>query len=211
MILHNYFRSSTSARVRAALNLKGLEYEYLSHALLKDEHRGAAHLAVNPQGLVPTLVTENGPLPQSLAIIEWLDETHPEPPLLPEDAWGRARVRSLAHIIALDIHPVNNLRILRLLETDFGADAAAKARWFQTWAHTGMAAFEARLQEPETGTFCQGDTPGLADLCLFAQVLNNARFGVELDAYPEIARIHDACMGLPAFANAAPAAQPDAV
>ncbi|MEO0937397.1 MAG: maleylacetoacetate isomerase [Pseudomonadota bacterium] len=211
MILHNYFRSSTSARVRAALNLKGVPFEYVAHALLKDEHRGAAHLAVNPQGLVPTLVTEHGPLPQSLAIIEWLDETYPDPPLLPEDAWGRARVRSLAHIIALDVHPVNNLRILRALETEFGADADAKARWFQTWAHAGMAAFETRLQEPETGAFCHGDTPGLADLCLFAQVLNNGRFGVELDAYPTIARIHAACMALDAFAAAAPAAQPDAV
>ncbi|MEL7097459.1 MAG: maleylacetoacetate isomerase [Pseudomonadota bacterium] len=211
MILHNYFRSSTSARVRAALNLKGLEYEYVAHALLKDEHRGAQHLAVNPQGLVPTLVTDQGPLPQSLAIIEWLDEVYPDPPLLPADPWGRARVRSLAHIIALDVHPVNNLRILRLLETEFGADADAKSRWFQRWAHEGMVALEARLDEPETGTFCHGDTPSLADLCLFAQVLNNGRFGVTLENYPRIAGVHAACMDLDAFAKAAPAMQPDAV
>ncbi len=212
LVLHNYFRSSTSARVRAALNLKGLEYEYVAHSLLKDEHMGAAHRALNPQGLVPTLVTEHGPLPQSLAILEWLDETHPEPPLLPSDAWGRARVRSLAHIVALDIHPVNNLRILKHLEVEYGVDADGKAAWFSKWVHAGMQALEARLaSERETGTFCHGDTPGLADLCLWAQVLNNARFAVALDDYPTIARIQDACMSLSAFQNAAPANQIDAV
>jgi len=210
MILHNYFRSSTSVRVRAALNLKGLDYDYVGHALLKDEHKGTEHLALNPQGLVPTLVTDQGPLPQSLAILEWLDEVYPKTPLLPEDPWGRARVRSLAHIIALDIHPMNNLRILRALETDFGADAAAKVQWFQTWAHEGLGSWEVRLQEPGTGTCCHGDSPGLADLCLVAQVLNNGRFGVGLEAYPTIARIHEACMDVPAFAKAAPAEQPDA-
>lgn len=210
-VLHNYFRSSTSARVRAALNLKGLPFGYVSHALLAGEHRGAEHMALNPQGLVPTLVTEHGPLPQSLAILEYLDEVHPKPPLLPADPWGRARVRSLAHIIALDVHPVNNLRILQHIGDAFGADADAKAAWFSKWAHAGLEALEARLQEPETGTFCHGDTPGLADLCLFAQVLNNGRFGVTLDAYPTIARIHEACMAIPAIADAAPANQPDAI
>lgn len=210
MILHTYFRSSTSARVRAALNLKGVAYDQVPHALLKDEHKGAAHLAVNPQGLVPTLVTDHGPLPQSLAIIEWLDEVYPDPPLLPADPWGRARVRSLAHIIALDVHPVNNLRILRALETDFGAHADAKAAWFQRWAHEGMAALETRLQEPETGAFCHGDTPGLADLCLWARVLNNGRFGVTLEDYPTIARIFTACEAVPQIAAAAPMNQPDA-
>ncbi len=212
LVLHNYFRSSTSTRVRAALNLKGLEFDYVSHALLKDEQRGAAHLALNPQGLVPTLVTDDGPLPQSLAIIEWLDEVHPQPPLLPADAWGRARVRSLAHIIALDVHPVNNLRILKHLETEYGVNADGKAAWFRKWAEQGMASLETRLSsEAQTGTYCHGETPGLADLCLFAQVLNNERFGVALDAYPTIARIHNACMALPAFERAAPANQPDAV
>ena len=209
--LHNYFRSSTSVRVRAALHLKGLSYDYISHALLKGEQRSPEHLAVNPQGLVPTLITEQGPLPQSLAILEWLDEVHPEPPILPSDPWGRARVRALAHIVALDIHPVNNLRILQHIETEFGADQAAKAAWFRTWANAGMAALEARLQEPETGTFCHGETPGLADLCLFAQVLNNRRFGVDADLYPTIQRIHDACMKIPAFHDAAPENAPDAV
>lgn len=210
--LHNYFRSSTSVRVRAALNLKGLDYDYIPLSLLKGEQASAHHMALNPSGLVPTLVTTNGPLPQSLAIIEWLDETHPEPSLLPADAWGRARVRSLAHIIALDIHPVNNLRILQYLEAEFGIDADGKVAWFSKWAHAGFNALEARLAaEPETGRFCHGDTPGLADLCLFAQVLNNARFGVELDSYPTIARIHEACMTVPELEAAAPANQPDAV
>ncbi|MGB7244763.1 MAG: maleylacetoacetate isomerase [Sulfitobacter sp.] len=210
--LHNYFRSSTSVRVRAALNLKGLSYDYIPLSLLAGEQASPEHLALNPSGLVPTLVTPQGPLPQSLAILEWLDETHPEPPLLPADTWGRARVRSLAHIVALDIHPVNNLRILQHLETEFGADAQAKATWFRKWANAGMAALETRLaSEPETGQFCHGDTPGLADLCLYAQVINNARFDVGLDTYPTIARIHDACMALPAFERAIPAHQPDAV
>ena len=208
--LHNYFRSSTSVRVRAALNLKGLDYDYIPLSLLKGEQGGEGHLALNPSGLVPTLVTPQGALPQSLAIIEWLDETHPEPPLLPADPWGRARVRSLAHIIALDVHPVNNLRILQHLEAAYGVDAEGKAAWFAKWAHAGMTALETRLaREPETGEFCHGDSVGLADLCLFAQVLNNGRFGVTLEAYPTIARIHAACMALPALERASPAHQPD--
>ncbi|MDW4499247.1 maleylacetoacetate isomerase [Sulfitobacter sp. D35] len=212
LTLHNYFRSSTSTRVRAALNLKGLAFDYVPRSLLKGEHAAPDHLALNPQGLVPTLVTEHGPLPQSLAIIEWLDETFPDPPLLPADPWGRARVRSLAHIVALDIHPVNNLRILQHLESEYGVDANGKAAWFRTWAAPGMAALEQRLSsEPETGRFCHGDTPGLADLCLFAQVLNNARFDLGLDATPTIARIHEACLAVPEIAAAAPANQPDAV
>lgn len=210
--LHNYFRSSTSVRVRAALNLKGLDYDYVPLALLKGEHRAAEHLAMNPSGLVPTLVTPQGPLPQSLAILEWLDEVHPEPALLPADPWGRARVRSLAHIVALDIHPVNNLRILQHLETEFGADAAAKAKWFRKWASAGMDALETRLaNEPETGEFCHGDTVSMADLCLYAQVINNARFEVDMRNYPTISRIHANCMAIPALEQAIPANQIDAV
>ena len=212
LILHNYFRSSTSVRVRAALNLKGLKYDYVARSLLAGEQADPEHLALNPQGLVPTLVTPQGPLAQSLAIIEWLDEVYPEPPLLPSDAWGRARVRSLAQIVALEIHPVNNLRILQHLETEYGVDTEGKARWFRKWAGIGMQALETRLaREPETGTFCHGDTPGLADLCVFAQVLNNGRFGLGTDTYPTIARIHAACMAVPAFERAIPANQPDAV
>jgi maleylpyruvate isomerase len=212
LVLHNYFRSSTSVRVRAALNLKGLSFDYIPHSLLKGEQASEAHLALNPSGLVPTLVTDQGPLPQSLAIIEWLEEVHPEPALLPADPWGRARVRSLAHIVALDIHPVNNLRILKHLETEYGVDAAGKAVWFRKWANAGMQALETRLAaEPETGEFCHGDRIGLADLCLFAQVLNNARFEVDMAPYPTIARIHANCMAIPEVEAAAPANQPDAV
>lgn len=212
LILHNYFRSSTSVRVRAALNLKGLGFDYVPLSLLKGEQASVDHLALNPSGLVPTLVTPQGALPQSLAIIEWLDEVHPEPPLLPADPWGRARVRSLAHIVALDIHPVNNLRILKHLETEFDADTDAKAVWFRKWAEAGMRALETRLaEESETGAFCHGDTVGLADLCLYAQVLNNARFAVNMSSFPTINRIHENCMNLPALERAAPAHQPDAV
>ncbi len=212
LILHNYFRSSTSVRVRAALNLKGLDFDYVPLSLLKGEQASAEHLALNPSGLVPTLVTPQGPLPQSLAILEWLEEVHPEPPLLPADPWQRARVRSLAHIVALDIHPVNNLRILKHLESEFGADAAGKAAWFRRWAGAGMQALEARLAaEPETGEFCHGDQVGLADLCLFAQVLNNARFEVDMAPYPTIRRIHANCMAIPALEQACPVHQPDAV
>lgn len=211
-ILHNFFRSSTSVRVRAALNLKGLSYDYVAHSLLNGAHRSPEHLALNPQGLVPTLVTDHGPLPQSLAILEWLDDEFPDPPLLPGEPWARARVRSLAHIVALDIHPVNNLRVLNHLTATFGADADAKAAWFRTWAETGMAAMEKRLSsEAGTGTFCHGEKPGMADLCLYAQVINNARFGMTLDPYPTIARIHAACMNIPALERAIPANQPDAV
>lgn len=212
LALHNYFRSSTSVRVRAALNLKGLGYDYIPLSLLKGEQASAAHLALNPSGLVPTLVTPQGALPQSLAILEWLDEEHPEPPLLPQGAWARARVRSVAHIVALDIHPVNNLRILKHLEDNFGVDAAGKAEWFRTWASAGMQALETRLSaEPETGEFCHGDQVSIADLCLYAQVINNGRFDVDMTPYPTINRIHANCMAVPALAEAAPANQPDAV
>ena len=211
LVLHNFFRSSTSVRVRAALNLKGLAYDYVPYVLRKGETRAPGYLALNPQGKVPTLVTDRGPLSQSLAIVEWLDETHPEPPLLPADPWGRARVRSLAHAIAMDVHPLNNLPVLFHLRDAYGVDEAGQRDWFAKWVTAAFEALETRLsREPETGRFCHGDTPGLADLCLFAQVLNNRRFDVPLDPYPTIARIHAACMEIPAFADAAPERQPDA-
>jgi len=209
--LHNFFRSSTSFRVRAALNLKGCAYDYVSYALRAGEHRAPEHLRLNPQGLVPTLETPDGPLGQSLAIVEWLDETIPEPPLLPADPWGRARVRSLAHAVALDIHPINNLRVLRHLETEFGATEDGIAGWFRHWVVETFDPLEARLSsERETGRFCHGDAPGLADLCLAGQVLNNRRFDLDPGRWPTIARIHAACMAVPAFADAAPENQPDA-
>ena len=211
-VLHGFFRSSTSFRVRAALNLKGIAFDQATYALRKGEQRSPAYLALNPQGLVPSFETPDGVLTQSLAIIEWLDEVFPNPPLLPHGPWARARVRSLAQIIALDIHPINNLRVLQYLEKTFGADEAQQAEWFRHWVGEAFLALEARLSiEPETGKFCHGDTPGLADLCLVAQVINNARFAVDMSPYPTIQRIQDTCMALPSFEAAAPMKQPDAV
>ncbi|TIM07332.1 MAG: maleylacetoacetate isomerase [Mesorhizobium sp.] len=212
LILHNYYRSSTSYRVRVALEMKGLTYQYVPHHLRHGEHLEPAYLSVNPQGLVPALILGDGTLlTQSLAIIEFLDETRPEPPLLPQDAPGRARVRMLAQMIACDIHPVNNLRVLTSLRTLFGAGDEDVANWFRHWVNEGFQPLEKILtSSAETGTFCHGETPGLADICLVAQVTSNARFGVDLTPYPTIARIHAACMALPAFQKAAPQNQIDA-
>jgi maleylpyruvate isomerase len=211
LVLHNYFRSSTSIRLRAALNLKGLSYAYVAHHLRRGEQRHAAYLAINPQGLVPSLVLENGAvLTQSLAIIEYLDETRPSPPLLPKSALDRARVRALAQAIALDIHPVSNLRVLAYLRSAFGAGEEAISVWFKHWVAETFGPLEVMLAaDARTGRFCHGDTPGLADLCIYAQVLNNGRFGVEMSSYPTLSRIFEACAMLPAFVAAAPDNQPD--
>jgi len=211
-VLHNYFRSSTSYRVRIALALKGIAYDYRAYHLRKGDNRSQAYLRLNPQGLVPALEWTDGRIyTQSLAIIEMLDEVVPEPALLPRDVAARARVRSLAQMIACDIHPINNLRVLGELRRRFGADDAAIADWFGHWVRETFAPLEARLaSEPETGTFCHGETPGLADISLVAQVANNARFNVEMAPYPTISRIHQACMALPAFVSAAPQQQSDA-
>ncbi len=211
-VLHGFFRSSTSFRVRAALNLKGIAFDQVTYALRKGEQRSPAYLALNPQGLVPSLETPDGVLTQSLAIIEWLDEVYPDPALLPRDAWGRARVRSLAQIIALDVHPINNLRVLQYMGETFGADEAQQTAWFRHWVAEAFHALESRLtSEPETGKFCHGDAPGLADLCLAAQVINNARFAVDMSPYPTIRFIHANCMALSSFEAASPMKQPDAV
>lgn len=211
IVLHNYFRSSTSFRVRVALNLKGLDYDYKSWHLRKGEQRSESFLALNPQGLVPALQVSGAVITQSLATIEYLDEVHPEPALLPKDPLGKARVRSLAMLVGCDIHPLNNLRVLQYIGDRFDADDAAVTQWFRHWVAEGFAPLEARLAaEPETGTYCHYDTPGLADVCLAAQVINNSRFDVDMSAYPTIERIHSACMELDAFKNAVPSVQPDA-
>lgn len=212
LTLHNYFRSSTSVRVRIALNLKGLDYGYVPYALLPDEHKSEAYLELNPQGLVPALEIEDmAVLTQSMAIIEFLEDAYPEPAIMPPDALGKARVRSLAQIVGCDIHPVNNLRVLRYITDEFGADKGAKKAWFTRWASEGFAALETRLSsEPETAEFCHGNTPSLADICLYAQVLNNARFDVDPSPYPTIMRIFAHCDALPAFQDAKPENQPDA-
>lgn len=210
--LHNFFRSSTSTRLRAALNYKGLDYDYVPYVLRDGETRRPDYLRRNPQGLVPTLEREDGShLTQSLAIIEWLEETHPEPALLPADADGRVRVRALAQMIALEVHPLNNLRVLFYLRDEFGADEVKQKEWFIHWVTLTFGALEIALADSsETGRYCHGDQPSLADLCLYAQVWNNKRFDIALENWPTIARIFGELDQLPAFRDAAPPNQPDA-
>jgi maleylacetoacetate isomerase len=211
--LHNYFRSSSSTRLRAALNLKGLAYEYVPVHLPNGAHRDDAFTGLNPQALVPALELEDGTvLTQSLAIMEWLDEAYPDAPrLLPEGPRARARVRALAQMVALEIHPINNLRVLNYLDTNFNAGDAGKKDWFRHWVHTTFEPLEKMLTDsPNTGTFCHGEVPGYADCCLYAQMWNNRRFEVSMSPYPTIRRIFDALESLPAFSSAAPTRQPDA-
>jgi maleylacetoacetate isomerase len=211
LTLHGYFRSSAAWRVRIALALKGVEAAQASHHLRKNEQLAAEYVRLNPQGLVPALeVAGQGVLTQSLAIIEWLDETQPGPALLPADAWGRARVRSLAAIIACDVHPIQNLRVLQYLKRQLGQEQAAIDAWARHWIALGLAAFETRLGEPATGRFCHGDAPGLADLCLVPQLGNARRFGVDLTPYPRVLAVEQACLALEAFRAASPEVQPDA-
>jgi maleylacetoacetate isomerase len=208
--LHGYFRSSASFRVRIALNLKGLEAVQAFHHLRRNEQRSPEYLALNPQGLVPSLVTPDGVLTQSLAIIEYLDETHPEPPVLPADPAGRARVRALAQIVACDIHPIDNLRVLNYLRGPLGQNEEAVKTWFNHWISLGFEAIEHMLESPQTGRFCHGDTVSLADICLIPQVVNAGNFALDLAAFPRIRAIHAAAMALPEFERALPKNQPDA-
>ena len=212
MKLYDYFRSSAAYRVRIALNLKGLSPERAFVHLRRGAQRADAYLELNPQGLVPSLVTDGGEvLTQSLAIIEWLDETHREPPLMPSDSAGRARVRSLALSIACDIHPLNNLRVLNYLTGTLGATDAQRDGWYRYWCDVGFEALETRLaRDAATGAFCHGATPTLADICLVPQLANSRRVNLDLSPYPTLLRIEAACAALPAFAGAAPAKQPDA-
>ena len=207
--LYGYFRSSAAFRVRIALNLKKLDYETAAIHLRRNDQTTPDYLAVNPQGLVPTLDDGGRTLIQSLAIIEYLDETYPDPPLLPSPPADRARVRALAEIVACDIHPVNNLRVLRYLTHSLGHDETAIATWYNHWIDAGFQAFERLLVgDPRTGAFCHGDRPGIADIALVPQVVNAERYRLDLAPYPTIARIHQSCMALEAFAAAHPDRQP---
>jgi maleylpyruvate isomerase len=209
MKLHGYFRSSASYRVRIALNLKGLSADHLSHHLRKGEQRDPGYLAINPQGLVPALQDDEGLiLTQSLAIIEWLEETHPEPPLLPQDPLRRAKVRAFAMAIACDTHPVQNLKVLARLR-QLGLPEEQVTDW-AAWANReGLAACEALIAN-EAGPFCFGAAPTIADLCLVPQLFNARRFGVALEAFPRLLQAETAAKAIQAFADAAPDRQPDA-
>ncbi len=211
MILYDYFRSSAAFRVRIALNLKNLSAEQRSVHLGRRDNRLPAYKAVNPQGLVPYLVDGAVELPQSLAIIEYLDELYPHPPLLPEQPADRAHVRAIAQLIACDIHPVNNARILHYLETELGIDEERRKTWYRHWIGEGFEALEKLLAANSAGgPFCWGDAPTIADICLVPQVANARRFKCDLGAFPCIARIEEHCLTLAAFYLAQPARQPDA-
>jgi maleylpyruvate isomerase len=209
--LHNFFRSSASTRLRAALNYKQLPFEYVSYVLRRGDTRQPEFLMMNPAGLVPVLEREDGVfMSQSLAIAEWLEETHPTPPLLPTDADGRARVRALAYMIACEVHPLNNLRVLKHLGEAFAADEDAQKAWFTHWVTLTFDALEKNLNDGNAGIYCHGDTPSLADICLYAQVWNNTRFQIDVGNWPIVARVFNALNQIPEFRDAAPKAQPDA-
>ena len=209
MQLFNYFRSSASYRVRIALALKGLDYDYMPVHLTKNEQLAESYAVVSPSRLVPLLKDGGAMVTQSLAIIEYLDETHPEPPLLPADALGRARVRALAQDIACEIHPLNNLRVLRYLVHDLKVSEDDKSRWYRHWVETGLEVVERQLAA-QPATYCHGDSPTLADCTLVPQVFNALRFGCRTEHLPNVMRVHAACLQLDAFTRTQPSACPDA-
>jgi len=211
MKLYNFFRSGTSHRLRIALNFKGLEYEYAPIDLRNEQHLAADYRALNPQGLVPALVDNGRVLIQSPAIIEWLEERHPQPALLPIDPDERAHVRAIAAIVGCDVHPINNRRILESLRQDFGADEAAVQRWCATWITAGFDAIEALLEADERrGEYCFGDKPTLADVYLVPQVESARRFKLDMQRWPRILAVDRACARIEAFRKAVPLGQPDA-
>ncbi|HLT99168.1 MAG TPA: maleylacetoacetate isomerase [Burkholderiaceae bacterium] len=213
MKLYGYFRSSAAYRVRIALNLKGLDYEHVSVHLLKDggQQFSESYKSLNPTSLIPTLVDGELAIGQSMAILEYLEETHPKPALLPSDAAGRARVRAIAQTIACDIHPLNNLRVLKHLKNGMGLDEETKNDWYRHWIDVGLNSLEAMLaNSPATGRYCHGDEVTLADVVLVPQVFNARRFNCDLSTMPTVTRIADTCSELDAFILAEPARQPDA-
>ncbi len=209
LTLHGYWRSSAAYRVRIALNLKGLDYAQVTHDLRHGEQSAAAYTALNPQGLVPALEADGVVLTQSPAILEWLEETHPDPALLPADAADRAAVRALTAVIACDIHPLNNLRVLRSLKNDLGADQTQIDAWVARWIAPGFDTLEALIARHGKG-FAFGNRPTLADCCLAPQVYNARRFSIDLTPWPYIVAVDAACAQLPAFVAALPSRQPDA-
>ena len=211
MRLYTYFRSSAAFRVRIALNLKGLAYEAEYVHLAKGEHRRPEYAGRYPQALLPTLLADGQVLSQSLAIIEYLDETHPQPPLLPREAQARARVRSLSLLVACEIHPLNNLRTLQYLKRSLGQSEEQIATWYRHWIADGLAKLEAELAGSKaTGRFSHGDSPSMADCCLVPQIFNARRYEADLASYPTVMRVFDECLRLPAFDRAQPAKQADA-
>ena len=210
MELYNYFRSSASYRVRIALAFKGLPFDYKAVHLTRDEQFKESYAAVSAARLVPLLKDGDAVLTQSLAIIEYLEETHPDPPVLPRDAIGRARVRALAYDIACEIHPLNNLRVLRYLVRDLKLSEDDKNRWYRHWVETGLETLERQLSGPQTGRHCHGDAPTLADITLVPQIFNARRMDCRLDHVPNVMRVFDACMALDAFEQTRPEKCPDA-
>ncbi len=209
--LYTYWRSSAAYRVRVALNLKGLEYQSLATDLMVGEHHGASYRDTNPQGLVPALVHEGSTIAQSLAIIEYLDEVFPQPPLLPADPLQRATVRAMAQAIACDVHPLNNLRVLQYLKSKLGRTAEDINAWYGHWIHEGFAGLERMVAQHSTaGRYCFGDEPTVADACLVPQIYNANRFKIDVDAFPRLLQINAHLTTLAPFAAAAPEAQPDA-
>ena len=212
MKYYGYFRSSAAYRLRIAFGLKGLAPDLVAVHLTKDggQQKAEAYRAVNPQALVPALLTDDGAvLTQSPAILEWLEETVPEPPLLPKDPVGRAHVRAFAQVICSDIHPLQNLRVLQYLRKEYGQDQAGVDQWCRKWLGDGLAACEALVVRGGEHRFCFGDTPGMADICLVPQLFSADRFGVDLTAMPRLRAVREACEALPAFAAAHPSRQPD--
>jgi len=213
LTLYSYWRSSAAYRVRIGLNLKGLDYALVPVHLVRDggQQHAPDYVALNPQQLVPVLRDGERVLTQSLAILEYLEETRPQPPLLPADAAGRARVRALAQLVACDIHPLNNLRVLQFFDRQWHVPQAERDDWVLHWMGEGFAAMEAMLAaSADTGRYCHGDAPGLADCCLLPQLYNARRFKLDLDAFPTLRRIEAACLQLSAFDAARPENQPDA-